>query len=105
MTRSKKQSPKVAETQVEAQAEVQQEVQSEVEQEAQQEAQAVQLQIADLQSLARIVDIASRRGAFEASEMQFVGTVYNKLSAFLNYVTQARKTETETKTQSAETEQ
>ena len=31
-----------------------------------------------------IFDVASRRGAFKADEMATVGTVYNKLKAFLD---------------------
>jgi hypothetical protein len=46
----------------------------------------VQLTIADLQLLARIVDLASRRGAFQAAELSQVGESYNKLAAFLAYV-------------------
>lgn len=46
----------------------------------------VQLTIADLQLLARIVDLASRRGAFQAGELSQVGESFNKLSGFLAYV-------------------
>lgn len=46
----------------------------------------VQLTIADLQLIARIVDLASRRGAFQAGEMSQVGVTFDKLSAFLTYV-------------------
>lgn len=46
----------------------------------------VQLTIADLQLLARIVDLASRRGAFQAAELSQVGDSYNKLAGFLAYV-------------------
>ena len=54
----------------------------------------VQLTIADLQLLARVVDLASRRGAFQAGELSQVGDAYNKLSGFLAYVesTQAKET-------------
>lgn len=53
----------------------------------------VQLSIADLQLLARIVDLASRRGAFQAGELSQVGDAYNKLAGFLTYVeaTQAKE--------------
>jgi hypothetical protein len=53
----------------------------------------VQLTIADLQLLARIVDLASRRGAFQAGELSQVGDTFNKLSGFLAYVesTQAKE--------------
>jgi hypothetical protein len=55
----------------------------------------VQLTIADLQLLARIVDLASRRGAFQAGELSQVGDAYNKLSGFLAYIesTQAKEAE------------
>lgn len=46
----------------------------------------VQLTISDLQVLGRIVDLASRRGAFQANELSQVGDAYNKLSGFLAYV-------------------
>lgn len=46
----------------------------------------VQLTIADLQLLGRIVDLASRRGAFQAGELSQVGDAFNKLSSFLAYV-------------------
>lgn len=57
----------------------------------------VQLTIADLQLLGRIVDLASRRGAFQAGELSQVGDAYNKLSSFLTYVesTQAKDAATE----------
>jgi len=43
----------------------------------------VQLSITDLTGLAQVVDLASRRGAFHAAEMEQVGAYYNKLNAFL----------------------
>lgn len=46
----------------------------------------VQLTVSDLQLLARIVDLASRRGAFQAGELSQVGESYNKLAGFLAYV-------------------
>ncbi len=57
----------------------------------------VQLTIADLQLIARIVDLASRRGAFQAGELSQVGDAYNKLSGFLAYIdsTQAKTEATE----------
>lgn len=55
----------------------------------------VQLTIADLQLLARIVDLASRRGAFQAAELSQVGESFNKLSSFLNYVEGVQKKEAE----------
>jgi len=53
----------------------------------------VQLTIADLQLLARIVDLASRRGAFQAGELSQVGDAYNKLAGFLSYVESVQKKE------------
>lgn len=47
---------------------------------------AVQLTIQDMQAVANIVDLASRRGAFHAKEMETVGATYNKLSAFLEHI-------------------
>jgi hypothetical protein len=63
----------------------------------------VQLTIADLQLLARIVDLASRRGAFQAGELSQVGDSYNKLSGFLAYVesTQQKNTEVTEETPAA----
>ena len=51
----------------------------------------VQLTIADLQLLGRIVDLASRRGAFQAGELSQVGDAYNKLNSFLAYVESVQK--------------
>ncbi len=41
------------------------------------------LSIGDLKNLTAILDVASSRGAFRASEMAGVGLMYNKLQAFL----------------------
>ena len=41
------------------------------------------LSIGDLKNLTTILDVASTRGAFKASEMAGVGYIYNKLQAFL----------------------
>lgn len=59
----------------------------------------VQLTIADLQLLARIVDLASRRGAFQAGELSQVGDAFNKLSGFLTYVESVQKKDEEAKTE------
>jgi hypothetical protein len=42
--------------------------------------------VADLNLLKNIIDLASTRGAFQASEMTQIGTVYNKLAVFLEAV-------------------
>jgi len=56
--------------------------------EAQQEAPAApDLNVSDLNALKSIIDVATQRGAFKASEMEAVGKVYNRLSTFLDSVT------------------
>ena len=45
--------------------------------------QTPELTINDLQNLKQIVDLASRRGAFAASEMLAVGTVFSRLEAII----------------------
>jgi hypothetical protein len=45
-----------------------------------------QITVADLNLLKNIIDLASTRGAFHASEMREVGEVYEKLVAFLEAV-------------------
>jgi hypothetical protein len=61
----------------------------------------VQLQISDLQALGQIINLASKRGAFEASEMEFVGNKFNRLNAFLGYVA-SQQTEEEASESSKE---
>jgi len=63
----------------------------------------VQLTIADLQLLARIVDLASRRGAFQAGELSQVGDAYNKLAGFLTYVESVQKKDEEAKAEAPAT--
>ena len=43
-----------------------------------------QLSFGTLQALEKIIDVASRRGAFTASEMETVGRSYNELKAFVD---------------------
>lgn len=64
----------------------------------------VQLTIADLQLLSRVVDLASRRGAFQAAELSQVGDVFNKLSGFLAYVESTQKQEAAAATSDAPVE-
>ena len=40
----------------------------------------------DLQILLNIVDLASKRGAFQGAELTQVGAVFDKLNTFLTYV-------------------
>ena len=63
----------------------------------------VQLTIADLQLLARILDLSSRRGAFQAGELSQVGDAYNKLAGFLAYVESVQTKEEEAKAETEET--
>lgn len=44
---------------------------------------SVELTVVDLQNIRQIIDVAARRGAFQAGEMAAVGNVYNKLDGFL----------------------
>jgi hypothetical protein len=55
----------------------------------------VQLTVSDLQLLAKIIDLASRRGAFQAGELSQVGDAFNKLASFLAYVESVQKKEKE----------
>jgi hypothetical protein len=45
-----------------------------------------QITVQDLDALRNVIDLASTRGAFRASEMADVGMLYNKLSQFLEAV-------------------
>jgi len=50
-----------------------------------------ELSIADLQNLKSVIDVAVKRGAFQAAEMSSVGSVYDRLSTFLVAVTPAQQ--------------
>ena len=52
------------------------------------QAQGAELTVNDLSNIKQIIDVASSRGAFKPNEMMTVGTVYNKLEAFLTTVAQ-----------------
>jgi hypothetical protein len=54
-----------------------------------------QLTIADLASLHSLIDAACTRGAFKAPEMSRVGEIYDKLSRFLDAVTQQAQEQAE----------
>jgi len=60
-----------------------------------QQPQGPDLTITDLQNIRAIIDAASRRGAFNASEMAAVGNTFNRLDAFLNAVAPAEQAPTE----------
>jgi hypothetical protein len=48
-----------------------------------------ELNIVDLQNIRAIIDTAARRGAFGAQEMSGIGSVFDRLNAFVNAVTPA----------------
>lgn len=49
-----------------------------------------ELTITDLVNLRTIIDVAVKRGTFGASEVAGVGTVFNKLDAFIVAVSPAK---------------
>lgn len=49
-----------------------------------------ELSIVDLQNLRAIIDVATRRGTFQAQELSGVGAVFDRLNAFLNSVAPAQ---------------
>ena len=55
-----------------------------------------QLKITDIATLKQIVEVASSRGAFRAEELSQVGEVYDRVSAWLEAMTQDEATEDET---------
>jgi hypothetical protein len=63
------------------------------------------LGVADLQNAAQVIDIAVSRGAFRAGEAAQVGTVFNRLTAFIKQVDQAQqKTDAPAETEAAASE-
>jgi hypothetical protein len=51
-----------------------------------------------------IIDLAAKRGAFQATELQAVGTVVNKLKSFLDGVQAARQANAAAQNEAAPTE-
>lgn len=45
-----------------------------------------ELSVNDLQQLRAIVEVAARRGTFQAAELTAVGAVYDRVNTFLNAV-------------------
>ena len=45
---------------------------------------STQLSVTDLAIIKNVIDLACSRGAFRANEMREVGSVYDRLSAFLD---------------------
>jgi hypothetical protein len=54
-----------------------------------------QITITDLDALKNIIDLASSRGAFRGAELAQVGTVYDKLTQFLDSVIAQAKAQEE----------
>jgi hypothetical protein len=50
-----------------------------------------ELTINDLATMKAIIDLASERSAFKPAEMTAVGSVYNKLDAFLKAIQEQQK--------------
>jgi hypothetical protein len=48
-----------------------------------QEQQPVQVSLQDIATVVQMIDVTSRRGAFEGNELQGIGMLRNKLEAFL----------------------
>lgn len=53
---------------------------------APQQPQGPDLNVNDLAALKNIIEVATQRGAFKATELEAVGKVFNKLNAFLEAV-------------------
>tara|TARA_Y100000593_G_scaffold54015_1_gene101047 strand:+ start:235 stop:534 length:300 start_codon:yes stop_codon:yes gene_type:complete len=53
------------------------------------------IQIADLQTILNIIDLASSRGAFRAPELTQVGAIADKLGAFLKSLADQEKAKQE----------
>lgn len=63
-----------------------------------------QLTVVDLANVHQLLDTAASRGAFRAAEMQQVGEIYNKLTAFLNAVTAQQAAEQPSEEETASTD-
>jgi hypothetical protein len=50
------------------------------------EAAAPAVTVNDLANAYAVIDLASKRGAFQASELSAVGAVANKIKAFVDYI-------------------
>lgn len=55
-----------------------------------------ELTVTDLNNLRSVLDVAVRRGTFQAAELSSVGSVYDKLNAFLNALSAQQTPETKT---------
>ena len=53
---------------------------------AEAQAEAPNVTVNDLANVYAIIDLASKRGAFQASELAAVGSVANKVKAFVDHI-------------------
>ena len=60
-----------------------------------------QITVTDLIALKDIIDLASTRGAFRASEMKQVGEIYDKLANFLEAIVAQAQAQAQESNQSA----
>ena len=63
-----------------------------------------QITIADLDTIKNIIDLACTRGAFRGAELSQVGTVYDKLSVFLQAVIEQAKAQEAANAEAGETQ-
>ena len=63
---------------------------------AEEQQEPVNITVADLQALVNLIDVASSRGAFRGAELTAVGTLYTKLTTFLQQVTNTQEAQVST---------
>ena len=56
------------------------------------------LRLQDLIELKVVIELASKRGAFDATEMAAIGTLYNRLKATVDFLVQQLKEQNENNT-------
>ena len=60
--------------------------------------------ISDLDTIKNIINLAATRGAFRGEELSMVGTVYDKLTAFLEAVIEQAKAQEANTAEASETQ-
>lgn len=50
----------------------------------------MELNVQDLQLAASVIDLATQRGAFKGNEAKAVGTIYEKITGFIQQVAEAQ---------------
>jgi hypothetical protein len=63
-----------------------------------------QITITDLDTIKNIINLAATRGAFRGDELSQVGTVYDKLTAFLEAVIEQAKAQEASNAEAGETQ-